>query len=1258
MPKTYIIKKKKVENIDGRAEVLKIYFESIKDLPEEDQKSLKIANELIARSDWISQGKQFLNLGGKDYVFDELKLSIGEHSYELLLDYISQFLNKLIEQAESSPENKTDENIIGSRYVLIYEILLRFLVVMLSDEENRKPNDMSEKTKASNLLSSMDEFGKLITSSNTLELNFNFKQFLYEHHVQWIVCISDAIKIIQIINQPTRSFTEACNYFGDAQRCAKAHIASLLVDNLTVGALGVNWIEKTYCQSLLSLNASDSALFQIENTIGKQIGLYDFQEKIVIQLKNKNLDKGVKLQKLFIYLNETIVSEKLFSAMDGLISISNWMLLLKSSFNIGILSDHISKHGKYSQEIFSISDTKKLTTKSNIVVLMNIDFASGDRLALRANNIAKSMASLALNKPHSIVKRYAVEKIAALIEYQEILGIEAVNSDQLKLSSEPSSQLQQDPTKPQKAVSHPEGEGKETVGQDTNQKATFISEAVLPEITLGRFNELVKQYESGTAFYSSPDAETIELIDKVRGAINDFKRGDLVYAYINKRTEGRFYGILTRANNAGQLFNTDNSRTTALLSDQTKPQKYCSSSKKLLSNCDEVNELLDIIGENDQDSKKLTANIIITRAEIKSSIDDCDDFYTGDMINLLCYRFSKNSLIAMYQAVPVELLNAEFHEYIKKLQRNIIFVPVNVAYENTASKYKNHWAALIIDKANQLISYFDPAQKPIPKEISVLKDFLSYSEATICNPIDFQIAEKQQGFVRHCGPYVIEIFNVFEQYIQNKKPISGSYLENKKIQNSVSAQVALSQIPCGEAEKIVQIRRKHIRQAFQIANSVFLSKQIDGVVIEDFSEEEINDLPIEPVVFKQPEQSIIELSQLTYIAVELSSEVYRDDINYKKTIDGEWEFIQSSYVQDAMSPKEIEYVGICYANQQNKIAIIAHRGTQNTRARNLHENYTIISGKLPSSYEKAKKFSASVREIYPGYRLIETGHSVGGLYAALNACTFKTEAITFDSPGIGHYESLINTNAAKDIINYLSAPHFINTVSWHVGKKYRLYPSHVGELMANESAASFFTYMLNILGNKIKDLLGTLACFELSYINRQHSIENIRKTFDEKLKIPSLCSELNTWPTLTDYIASKSWEYLNPVGKLTVLWPKFVLAIWDTVAAGLVGETQESIANRNRRIEHNLKYITNYTVPKIFCMLPVRENITTNPEQGNLFVVNAKNRYMFFYTDNHQSVTSFSESLKRQQLLISDQSNEQQSEAVIEMDSTKVKMTN
>ena len=391
------------------------------------------------------------------------------------------------------------------------------------------------------------------------------------------------------------------------------------------------------------------------------------------------------------------------------------------------------------------------------------------------------------------------------------------------------------------------------------------------------------------------------------------------------------------------------------------------------------------------------------------------------------------------------------------------------------------------------------------------------------------------------------------------------------------------------------------------------------------------------------------MSQLAYIP---DNQVHQERI-------GSWKYELDS------GPTKIGYRGIAYKyeysvkkNGKKGEIIIAHRGTEKSLLQNLRSDACLAVGGIPDSYKEAKSFSNRIREAFgKEYDYYETGHSLGGYYAQLNAVEFEGKAVVFDAPGvIDALGSKFKSSIHDNITNYVSAPHFINTVGGKTGRTIRIYVSHVDEqILTQESAKNFIDYIILFIGEKFNKIVSNLLFDELNYVARLHSIEKIVSTFNPHIGFPYLQSEMPQWPTLLDYINSKFWTYFNPLGKWQHLYPKVVIPyIVEAIKLGLTGNDDNS---RNCRIEDNLNVIKNYKNPELF-MLPENHFIgDIEKSRLELYVDYAKRKYDEFYTDTvHARRTNFYSSLDK--ILVTEEiENLNQDNSVFNTNTTSISTT-
>ena len=231
-----------------------------------------------------------------------------------------------------------------------------------------------------------------------------------------------------------------------------------------------------------------------------------------------------------------------------------------------------------------------------------------------------------------------------------------------------------------------------------------------------------------------------------------------------------------------------------------RPAFFKQKTAAIHNNSSAVDSLLSCFAGKEE-SIALTQEIHITRGEVHDAIKDANRYYSADFINLLLHGCNQDLSLKIYPAITINLLS-QYHASAINQQEDFAFVPLNVAYDQNFPEHKNHWAALIISKQHQCIFYLDPAQKEYSVEIRQLQDALGY-EKVIENPVDLQQKEKDEGWIRHCGAYTVEIFRALLKAIR----------KSKVAPDKLTVQTILSAIACGKADNMEYIRRNHIREA-------------------------------------------------------------------------------------------------------------------------------------------------------------------------------------------------------------------------------------------------------------------------------------------------------------------------------------------------------------------------------------------------------------------------------------------------------------
>lgn len=276
----------------------------------------------------------------------------------------------------------------------------------------------------------------------------------------------------------------------------------------------------------------------------------------------------------------------------------------------------------------------------------------------------------------------------------------------------------------------------------------------------------------------------------------------------------------------------------------------------------------------------------------------------------------------------------------------------------------------------------------------------------------------------------------------------------------------------------------------------------------------------------------------------------------------------------------------CFAIKLGQVIYIVHKGTTSLALNELidafkllyssiNQNNMLLDGRHPFSVMNCSQyhFSRDVRlklqglDKYRQCEIIETGWSIGAIYAEICASLFKSRSITFDSPGTGNIinrgqalhdlsEQLKRGLSIKDLIifpkscdykhhaesnftSFLSTPNLINTLFAHCGDIRRLYIPYYdqrgqpicasGELLNSQnlqvlqkllSSPDYPDDLCNYAFEQIKQLFSSYAS-SLQYL---HSIQNIYHCFDPHLGYPYLQSQMHGWPSHAEFVdMSTKW---------------------------------------------------------------------------------------------------------------------------------------
>jgi hypothetical protein len=243
--------------------------------------------------------------------------------------------------------------------------------------------------------------------------------------------------------------------------------------------------------------------------------------------------------------------------------------------------------------------------------------------------------------------------------------------------------------------------------------------------------------------------------------------------------------------------------------------------------------------------------------------------------------------------------------------------------------------------------------------------------------------------------------------------------------------------------------------------------------------------------------------------------------------------------------KGSSFTAVLYMNENKRQLVLAHKGIDldfaslfkvngQMKQKNKEIMLNEIVPELANCFEIVGEANFVAKE--KGFFLSFTGYS-NGAWLAEHSINFSkvyfenedSRAVLFESPGISKGDkedqksSTSSPHEELDIVNYLSAPNFANSVNRHAGKVYRLFVNEE----PGESKTKSQDNNLDSFIDKIKSVpkYGELICEKLSksnyFLNGLYWIfcpSNLRKLlerFDKVSGLPLEYEQVEEWPAFT-----------------------------------------------------------------------------------------------------------------------------------------------
>ncbi len=212
------------------------------------------------------------------------------------------------------------------------------------------------------------------------------------------------------------------------------------------------------------------------------------------------------------------------------------------------------------------------------------------------------------------------------------------------------------------------------------------------------------------------------------------------------------------------------------------------------------------------------------------------------------------------------------------------------------------------------------------------------------------------------------------------------------------------------------------------------------------------------------------------------------------------------------------YYGIAVVNHKTKTLVISSSGVHfvgfiPVEWQDIVNVLQVYNGQAPSQhYYASLPFVTAFMNKFvtecSGYKIIVTGHSLGGVLAQLMAVELKiagcddVEAIVFDSPGVKEiansiFEDIDIDLSDVDITTYNASPNLANTLNNPLGRVYQVRVeneiSKLGDFVNYTSLRYFGAHLA------------------IKFVS-EHMLKSFRTAFDKTTGNPKICQANPYWP--------------------------------------------------------------------------------------------------------------------------------------------------
>jgi hypothetical protein len=444
MPHTVKKQGKRVIITNDTKFVLSAYEEAIHDLSEEQKNALGLSLEEKLREGFtpsvlkVAESVFKNKFGATECYLGALEYSLSDFAYQLKERFLL-CINRLVEVAGKTALD-AEKDKIDSRYILLRELLLRLVIVALSNEENRKRSGKK-------LINALHCFVKAITTEKgeALGLDFNFRLELNQQLARWVGDFKSAVTTIELMHLPENALTGLINYLDHVKQAVKAHILVQCYPVDSQANLSDDWIEKTYQAFLYGknsgviaqVNPSTLSLTMLTEAQANKLEWIKSNNKKKDQLfglfsenKGHKSDLSVKkenhLSDLFLLLNHTELLHGMTTRLDDVIELSKWVLLLTEKLSFDGLIEHLAMHRRLCNERLDVEKVGlKKASKARRMLLDN-DYNSGESITQVLPELCEKLRNLGSHRHHCLIIEQFAGNITELLVYQKRLNIQVV----------------------------------------------------------------------------------------------------------------------------------------------------------------------------------------------------------------------------------------------------------------------------------------------------------------------------------------------------------------------------------------------------------------------------------------------------------------------------------------------------------------------------------------------------------------------------------------------------------------------------------------------------------------------------------------------------------------------------------------------------------------------------------------------------------------------------------------------------------------